>query len=222
MPAIDSFLATWSPRVLSVLRIMVGLLFLEHGMSKYFSLPVSPSTGVAPMSLSGINGMIELVGGVLIVLGLFTRPVAFILAGDMAFAYFIAHAPRGFFPLLNVTCSAKGARLGSAIEISCCVWRVRFLPPAFSPGAGCVCALENAGANASRAQAAPARPSRDRLTVILGILIDKPIAKPGVPFSSRSSVSWWSPLPSSANWQASSGKKAAGKIRRSTSSSKCW
>src|SRR5262249_37426832 len=64
-------------------------------------LPVSPSTGVAPMSLSGINGMIELVGGVLIVLGLFTRPVAFILAGDMAFAYFIAHAPRGFFPLLN-------------------------------------------------------------------------------------------------------------------------
>jgi putative oxidoreductase len=53
---------------------MVGLLFLEHGMSKYLSLPVSPSTGVAPMSLSGINGMIELVGGVLIVLGLFTRP----------------------------------------------------------------------------------------------------------------------------------------------------
>src|SRR6516225_7994058 len=101
MPAIDSFLATWSPRVLSILRIIVGLLFLEHGMSKYFSLPVSPSTGVAPMSLSGINGIIELVGGVLIVLGLFTRPVAFILAGDMAFAYFIAHAPRGFFPLLN-------------------------------------------------------------------------------------------------------------------------
>jgi putative oxidoreductase len=101
MTAIDSFLATWFPRVLSILRIMVGLLFLEHGMSKYLSLPVSPSTGVAPMSLSGINGMIELVGGVLIVLGLFTRPVAFMLAGDMAVAYFIAHAPRGFFPLLN-------------------------------------------------------------------------------------------------------------------------
>src|SRR5262249_55986011 len=74
---------------------------MEHGASKYLSLPVSPLTGVAPMSLSGINGMIELVGGVLIVLGLFTRPVAFILAGDMAVAYFIAHAPRGFFPLLN-------------------------------------------------------------------------------------------------------------------------
>jgi len=102
MPAIDGFLATWSPRMLSILRIMIGLLFLEHGTSKYLSLPVSPSTGVAPVSLSGINGMIELVGGVLIVLGLFTRPVAFILAGDMAVAYFIAHAPRGFFPLLNV------------------------------------------------------------------------------------------------------------------------
>ena len=101
MPAIDSYLATWSPRLLSILRIIVGLLFLEHGTSKYLSLPVSPSTGVTPMSLSGINGIIELIGGVLIVLGLFTRPVAFILAGDMAVAYFIAHAPRGFFPLLN-------------------------------------------------------------------------------------------------------------------------
>ena len=97
MPTIDSFLATWSPRALSILRIMVGLLFLEHGTSKYLSLPVSPSTGVAAMSLSGINGMIELVGGVLIVLGLFTRPAAFILAGDMAFAYFIAHAPEASF-----------------------------------------------------------------------------------------------------------------------------
>jgi uncharacterized membrane protein YphA (DoxX/SURF4 family) len=76
MPTIDTVLATWSPRVLSILRIIVGLLFLEHGTSKYLSLPVSPSTGVAAMSLPGINGMIELVGGVLIVLGLFTRPVA--------------------------------------------------------------------------------------------------------------------------------------------------
>jgi putative oxidoreductase len=101
MPGIDSFLATWSPRALSILRIIVGLLFLEHGTSKYLSLPVSPMTGAAPTSLSGINGMIELVGGVMIVLGFFTRPVAFILAGDMAVAYFIAHAPRGFFPLLN-------------------------------------------------------------------------------------------------------------------------
>jgi len=101
MPAIDSFLVTWSPRVLSILRIIVGLLFLEHGTSKYLSLPVSPTTGVSALSLSGINGIIELVGGVLIVLGLFTRPVAFILSGDMAVAYFLAHAPRGFFPLVN-------------------------------------------------------------------------------------------------------------------------
>src|SRR5262249_49401921 len=98
---IDSFLATWSPRALSILRIIVGLLFLEHGTSKYLSLPVSPVTGVAPMSLSGINGMIELVGGVLIVLGLFTRPVAFILAGDMAVPYFTAHAARCFLSPLN-------------------------------------------------------------------------------------------------------------------------
>src|SRR6516162_8604694 len=100
MPLIDSVLTTWSPRVLSIFRIILGLLFLEHGTSKYLSLPVSPTTGVSLLSLSGINGIIELVGGVLIVLGLFTRPVAFILAG-VAIAYFIAHAPRGFFPLLN-------------------------------------------------------------------------------------------------------------------------
>jgi putative oxidoreductase len=101
MPAIDRFLETWSPRVLSILRIIVGLLFLEHGTSKYLSLPVSPTTGVSVLSLSGINGIIELVGGVLLVLGLFTRPVAFILSGDMAVASFLAHAPRGFFPLSN-------------------------------------------------------------------------------------------------------------------------
>jgi putative oxidoreductase len=101
MPGIDNLLTTWSPRVLSILRIIIGLLFLEHGTSKFLGLPVSPMTGVAPTSLSGINGMIEIVGGVLIVLGLFTRPVAFILAGDMAVAYFIAHGPRGFFPLLS-------------------------------------------------------------------------------------------------------------------------
>jgi putative oxidoreductase len=101
MTGIQGLLETWSPRVLSILRIIIGLLFLEHGTSKYFSLPISQTTGVSMASLSGINGLIELVGGVLIVLGLFTRPVAFILSGDMAVAYFIAHAPKGFFPLLN-------------------------------------------------------------------------------------------------------------------------
>ncbi|MDA7949574.1 MAG: DoxX family protein [Hyphomicrobiaceae bacterium] len=80
---------------------MTCLLFLQHGTTKYLSFPVSKFTGVAPLSLSGIAGMLELVGGVLIVIGLFTRPAAFVLSGLMAAAYFIAHAPQGFFPLLN-------------------------------------------------------------------------------------------------------------------------
>lgn len=101
MASIDTFLTTWSPRVIGVLRIMTGLLFLEHGTSKYFGLPVTQMTGVNMLTLPGVSGVLEIVGGVLIVLGLFTRPVAFILSGNMAFAYFIAHAPRNFFPLTN-------------------------------------------------------------------------------------------------------------------------
>jgi putative oxidoreductase len=101
MTSLDGFLTTCRPWALSLLRIVIGLLFLEHGTSKYLSLPVSLMTGASPMTLSGFNGLIEVFGGVLIVLGLFTRPVAFILAGDMAFAYFLAHAPRNFYPLLN-------------------------------------------------------------------------------------------------------------------------
>ena len=93
--------ATWSPRMLSVLRIMTGLLFLEHGTQKLLSFPPPANPGPALFSLLGLQGIIELVGGVLIVIGLFTRPVAFILAGDMAVAYFYAHGPRGFFPTLN-------------------------------------------------------------------------------------------------------------------------
>jgi len=101
MASLDNFLTAWSPRALSVLRIMTGLLFLEHGTSKFFGLPVTQMTGVSMTTLQGISGVLEIAGGVLIVLGLFTRPIAFILSGDMAFAYFIAHAPRGFYPLLN-------------------------------------------------------------------------------------------------------------------------
>ncbi|MBO0754454.1 MAG: DoxX family protein [Bradyrhizobiaceae bacterium] len=101
MASLDSLVTTCRPWALSLLRIVIGLLFLEHGTSKYLSLPVSPLTGASPVTLSGFNGLIEIIGGVLIVLGLFTRPVAFILAGDMAVAYFLGHAPRGFFPLLN-------------------------------------------------------------------------------------------------------------------------
>src|SRR5256885_13976417 len=92
---------TWEPRMLSILRIMVGLLFLEHGTQKIFNFPPRPNaTPYALFTLSpGLAGVLELVGGVLIVLGLFTRPVAFILSGEMAFAYFMSHAPRGLYPI---------------------------------------------------------------------------------------------------------------------------
>ena len=94
-------IASWSPRMLSVLRAVTGLLFLEHGTQKLFGFPPPPNPGPPLLSLLGVQGILELVGGFLILIGLFTRPVAFILAGDMAVAYFMRHAPRGFFPLLN-------------------------------------------------------------------------------------------------------------------------
>ncbi len=96
-----NFLKPYNAQLLSVLRIMSGLLFLQHGTTKFLSFPASEMSGVAPLSMSGAAGLIELVGGVLIVIGLFTRPVAFILSGTMAVAYFYAHFPEGFFPLLN-------------------------------------------------------------------------------------------------------------------------
>ena len=94
-------IASWSPRMLSVLRIMTGLLFLEHGTQKLFAFPPPANPGPALFSLLGFQGIIELVGGILIGIGLFTRSVAFILAGDMAVAYFMRHAPANFFPLVN-------------------------------------------------------------------------------------------------------------------------
>jgi putative oxidoreductase len=94
-------LKPYTAQLLSVLRIMSGLLFLQHGTTKYLSIPVTKISAVAPLSVSGAAGLIELVGGILIVIGLFTRPVAFILSGTMAVAYFYAHFPQGFFPILN-------------------------------------------------------------------------------------------------------------------------
>src|SRR5947209_13158716 len=95
--------AVWEPRMLSILRIITGLLFVEHGTQKIFSFPAPANA--RPFELftlvPGLAGVMELVGGILIILGLFTRPVAFILAGEMAFAYFMSHAPRGFFPIGN-------------------------------------------------------------------------------------------------------------------------
>lgn len=96
----EEFCAKWQSHFLSVLRIMTGLLFLEHGTSKFLGFPHVEKVPDA-LSMSGVSGMFELVGGALIVLGLFTRPVAFLLSGNMAVAYFYAHAPRAFFPLLN-------------------------------------------------------------------------------------------------------------------------
>lgn len=95
------FLKPYSPFLLSALRIMSGLLLLQHGTTKYLSFPETQMSGASPASMSGAAGLIELVGGVLIVAGLFTRPVSFIVSGMLAIAYFYAHAGRDFFPILN-------------------------------------------------------------------------------------------------------------------------
>ncbi len=95
-------LAAWTPRALSVLRIITGLLIIQHGLGKLIHFPAFPAyANVQPLSLIGAAGFIELIGGALLILGLFTRPAAFILSGEMAFAYFIAHAPKYFHPLIN-------------------------------------------------------------------------------------------------------------------------
>jgi putative oxidoreductase len=95
-------ITVWTPRMLSVFRIAVALLFLQHPFAKFFGFPhVAMFDNLPTFSLIWIAGVIELVAGVLLLLGLFTRPVAFILSGEMAVAYFMSHAPRSFFPLLN-------------------------------------------------------------------------------------------------------------------------
>jgi putative oxidoreductase len=95
------FETIWAPRVLSILRIVAALIFMEHGTQKLLSFPPSDRPSPELFSLIGLAGLLELVGGALLVLGLFTRPVAFILSGEMAFAYWMAHAPQSFFPVLN-------------------------------------------------------------------------------------------------------------------------
>lgn len=95
------FLRPYESRLLSVLRIMSGLLLLQHGTTKYLNFPAGPMNNASPLTMSGFAGILELIGGVLLVIGLFTRPVAFVISGMCAVAYFYAHAPRGFFPILN-------------------------------------------------------------------------------------------------------------------------
>ena len=100
----EAFIAEWAPRMLSVLRIVAALLFLEHGTQKLFGFPPpNPAAGgmPAPLSLIWDAAILELVGGLLLLFGVFTRPVAFVLSGEMAVAYWMAHGPRNPFPALN-------------------------------------------------------------------------------------------------------------------------
>jgi putative oxidoreductase len=102
MTNLDSFYVRWTPRLLSVLRIILGFLFIPHGAQKLFGLMAPPQWSTPPIfSLVGVAGALEFFGGLFILLGLFTRPVAFILSGLMAVAYFMVHAPGGFLPLQN-------------------------------------------------------------------------------------------------------------------------
>ena len=92
----------YTPYALAALRIVTALIFMEHGTQKLFGFPAPPQGGQPLLlSLYGIGGILEVVGGLLILIGLFTRPVAFLLAGEMAVAYWMFHAPRSFYPLLN-------------------------------------------------------------------------------------------------------------------------
>jgi putative oxidoreductase len=103
-PSIVARWSAWAPYLLSTLRIIAAFLFIQFGTAKLFAFPaaVMPGGGTAaPMSLAGVAGILEAFGGALVLLGLFTRPVAFLLSGLMAFAYFIGHAPQGFWPVLN-------------------------------------------------------------------------------------------------------------------------
>ena len=113
----------WAPRVLSISRVVTALIFMEHGTQKLLNFPPNPPgrATVELFSLYGLAGSLEIVGGILLVLGLFTRPVAFILAGEMAFAYWMGHAPRAVYPLLN----------GGDASILYCFW---FLYLAFAGG----------------------------------------------------------------------------------------
>jgi putative oxidoreductase len=116
----DSKLASrwiaYTPALKSVLRIVVAFVFIQHGTEKILGWPaaVMPGGGTADLTtLPGVAGIIEMVGGALVLVGLFTRPVAFILSGEMAVAYFYGHAPRGFWPTLN---------LGELAVLYCFVW----------------------------------------------------------------------------------------------------
>jgi putative oxidoreductase len=94
-------LSNWTPYALAILRIVAGLIFLEHGTQKLLGFPAGERAFVEVLTLSWWAGLFELILGTLITIGLFTRLAAFIAAGEMAFAYWLAHAPQNFFPVNN-------------------------------------------------------------------------------------------------------------------------
>jgi putative oxidoreductase len=98
----QSIFQVWSPRLLSVLRIVTALLFMMHGTAKLFQIPHQAMfDNLQLISLMGLQGVLEAGGGLLLLIGLFSRPVAFVLSGDMAVAYFMAHWPKSWLPILN-------------------------------------------------------------------------------------------------------------------------
>ena len=103
MPVLETRLEEWRPQVLSIMRIVAGLMIMQHGLEKWFGIPApNPMfANIQLLSLIGIAGVIEITAGALVTIGLFTRYAAFILSGEMAVAYFWAHAPRGFAPIVN-------------------------------------------------------------------------------------------------------------------------
>lgn len=100
MPEFNAFQQQWAPRVLSLLRIVSAFLFMAHGSQKLFGFPGEPRAG-SLSTLMLIAGILELFGGALVLVGFFTRQIAFVLSGQMAVAYFMSHAPQGFWPILN-------------------------------------------------------------------------------------------------------------------------
>lgn len=99
----DDLAARWAPRLLSVLRIVAALMYITHGTQKLFGFPsLEPKPAAELFSLFGVAGVLETFGGLLLLLGLFTRPVAFLLSGEMAVAYFMFHFPKSFWPILNL------------------------------------------------------------------------------------------------------------------------
>jgi putative oxidoreductase len=101
MPITEAQRSQWAMILLSIARIFIALFYLQHGLSKFLAFPASPPANFQLLSLLGLAGVIEIVGSVLLLLGLFTRPAAFILSGEMAVAYFMNRPARGFFPIRN-------------------------------------------------------------------------------------------------------------------------